>query len=187
MSKIITIVGLDPSMNNFGMVKLTMNLDTGELTTPTLFLSESLDQSDSKSVRQNSKDLNTAKKHYHALKEFLIGADLVIAEIPVGSQTARAMASYGMCIGLLASIEASLIQVTPSEVKIAATNSKTATKAEMIDWAFNKFPNANWTTTKRSGNLVLTAKNEHLADALAAVYAGLSTSEFKLAKAILSK
>jgi hypothetical protein len=187
MTKKITIVGLDPSMNNFGMVRVTMDLDTGILDTPDLFLSESLDQSDSKNVRQNSKDLNTAKKHYKALKEFLVGADLVIAEIPVGSQSSRAMASYGMCIGLLASIEASLIQVTPSEVKIAATNSKTATKAEMIDWAFNKFPNAQWTTVKRTGSIVLTAKNEHLADALAAIYAGLNTSEFKLAKAILSK
>lgn len=187
MSKEILIAGLDPSMNNFGMVKVTMNVDTGELSNPILFLSEALDQSDSKKVRQNSKDLNTATKHYKALKEFLVGVDLAIAEVPVGSQSSRAMASYGMCIGLLASIEVSLIQVTPSEVKIAATNSKTATKAEMIEWAFNKFPNAGWTTVKRGGILNLTAKNEHLADALASVYAGLNTSEFKLAKAILSK
>ena len=185
--KTLKIVGLDPSMSNFGMVKLDLCVDTHELSNLQLLLSESLDQSDFKSVRQNSKDLNTAVKHYQALKEFISDADIVIAEVPVGSQSARAMASYGMCVGLLASIEKSLIQVTPSEVKIAAVNSKTATKAEMIEWAIKKFPDSGWYYTKRNGTISPTGKNEHLADALAAVYAGLRTSEFKSALAIISK
>lgn len=187
MSRIITVVGLDPSMNNFGMVKVQYNLDTKELFDPVLLLSESVDLSGAKTVRQNSKDLETAKSHYQKLTAFLEGATLVIAEVPVGSQSARAMASYGMCIGVLASIQLPLIQVTPNEVKIAATGNKTATKAEMIEWATKKFANADWFTVKRHGTISHTSKNEHLADALAAIYAGLSTSEFKLATAVISK
>lgn len=185
--KTLKIVGLDPSMSNFGMVKLDLNVDTLELDNLKLVLSESINQSDYKSVRQNSKDLNTAVKHFQALEDFLIDADIVIAEVPVGSQSARAMVSYGMCVGLLASIKKPLIQVTPNEVKLAAVNSKTATKAEMIDWAYEKFPNAGWLSTKRNGTISLIGKNEHLADALAAVYAGLRTSEFKSALAMFSK
>lgn len=89
------------------------------------------------------------------------------------------MASYGMCIGVLGCISNSMIQVTPLEVKLAAVGSKTATKAEMIEWATNKYLSAKWLTTKRNGVISFTDKNEHLADALGAIHAGLKTQEFK--------
>ena len=81
-----------------------------------------------KTVRKNSDDLNRARKHSEILKEILKDVDIVMVEIPVGSQTARAMASYGICIGILSQIETAMIQVTPTEVKVAATGNKTATK-----------------------------------------------------------
>ncbi len=83
------------------------------------------------------------------------------------------MASYGMCIGLLASIQVPLIQVTPAEVKLAACKSKVATKQQMINWATTNYPGANWCKRKLKGVEVLTDKNEHLADALGAIYAGV--------------
>jgi hypothetical protein len=90
-----------------------------------------------------------------------------------------------MCIGLLAGVKQPVISVTPTEVKVAATNNKNATKADMIQWATAKHPKANWRTVKRSGEIVFTDANEHLADALAAIYAGLQTPEFRTACAVI--
>lgn len=171
----ITVVGLDPSMRNFGMVKGRLDLDTGQLDIWAMQLSQP-DKSSQKTVRKNSQDLEAARYHFGYIGAFLEDADLIFVEIPVGSQSARAMASYGMCIGLIASITKPLIQVTPAEVKRAATGNKTATKQEMIDWAVSTYPNAPW--LKHAGKI--TGKNEHLADSIAAIHAGVKTDVFKL-------
>lgn len=183
----ITLVGLDPSMSNFGMVKGNYDLSTGEFELTHLKLAETKPDSKNKSVRKNSQDLKRATELCIAMHEFTKGATLICVEIPVGSQSARAMASYGMCIGILASLDIPLIQVTPAEVKLAATDKKTATKQEMIDWAVESFPEANWLTRTVKGVKTYVAKNEHLADALAAIAAGLETEQFKQVSAILNK
>ena len=72
-----------------------------------------------------------------------------------------------------------MIEVTASEVKVAGFGVKTATKREMIDWGVAKHPKAGWKTIKRKGRIELVASNEHAADALAAVYAALQTSQLK--------
>jgi Holliday junction resolvasome RuvABC endonuclease subunit len=128
---------------------------------------------------KNSDDIERARKLHEGLHNFIQDADLVIVEVPVGSQSARAMASYGICIGIIASIDKPLIQVTPTEVKLAACGKKTASKAEMIDWATNQFPEANWIKHKSKGEWVLGNKNEHLADAVAAIVAGVKTDTFQ--------
>lgn len=182
----LTIMGLDPSMNNFGMVVGELDLTTGGLSNLKMMLSSPDKPKTAKSVRQNSKDLNHAKQQYAGLHAFLNThtPDVICVEIPVGSQSARAMASYGMCIGILASIDKPLIQVTPTEVKLATGLSKTASKADMIQWATETYPEANWLTKKQKGDVTYTLANEHLADALAAIYAGVKTDQFKLMTAM---
>jgi hypothetical protein len=95
------------------------------------------------------------------------------------------MASYGVCVGVLAACPIPLIQVTPSEVKLAGTGFKTATKDEMVEAAMNKFPTANWLLTKRGGQMVPVSANEHLADAVFAIEAGLKTDQLKQAIALM--
>lgn len=177
--KTITVAGLDPSLSNFGMVKGSLDLESGILTVTQIQLIETKPESKNKTVRKNSIDLERSRKLYKELTEFIKDVDLVCVEIPVGSQSARAMTSYGICIGLLASIDLPLIQVTPTEVKLAATNSKTASKAEMINWAVLNYPEAQWLTVTRKGITNFVDKNEHMADALAAIVAGVQTDIFK--------
>lgn len=175
------IAGIDPSLSNFGMAKgyLQFPEDGPQFYLENLQLQESKsDKANAKVVRKNSDDLNRAKTLHDALHQFIDDVELVIVEVPVGSQSARSMASYGICIGLLASIGTPMIQVTPTEVKIAATGRKTASKAEMIDWATNYYPDANWLRHKQKGQMVLGNKNEHLADAVGAVFAGIATDTF---------
>lgn len=178
---LITVVGLDPSLSNFGMVKGTLDMNVGKLTITDMQLIETSSiNKNKKTVRQNSKDLQRARAICDGMSAFIDDAEYIFVEIPVGSQSARAMASYGISIGILASIGIPMFQVTPYEVKEAATGTKTATKQQMIDWAVKKYPFAPWL---RHNNKV-TQKNEHLADGIAAIHAGVKTDEFKQVRTI---
>lgn len=136
-----------------------------------------------KQVRQNSVDLESAFQLYTTTWELTQDAKAVFVEVPVGSQSARAMASYGICVGILGSLRANGIpffEVTPTEVKLAAAGYKTATKADMISWAIQTHPEGNWPFYSQKGQqLVSEAKAEHLADAVGAIHAGIQTNTFK--------
>lgn len=182
MSK-IKIVGIDPALRNFGFAQATLDVHTLEYTIDNLTLVESENEA-GKTVRKNSDDLRRASDLFRGLATACKGAAFAIAEVPVGSQSARAMASYGMCVGILAACPIPLIQVTPTEVKLAAVGSKTASKEEMIQWAMERFPSANWLLRKSKGVMVPINDNEHLADACAAIEAGILTAQFQQAIAM---
>lgn len=171
-------------MNNFGIVIAELSLDTEDIRITDLILSQAHKDTGIKNQRVNSKDLGIARAHAVSLAAAIPDNAITFAEVPVGSQSARAMASYGMCIGLLANVKGPLISVTATEVKMAATGNKNATKNDMIQWAVNKHPQAHWITIKRGGVSCPTNANEHLADALAAIYAGIKTPEFRMAMAM---
>lgn len=178
----ITIAGIDPALRNVGLVKGTLDLDSGIFHLASLKLLQT-ETSKHKQVRKNSDDLERARIAYKGIQEFLVDVDLVCVEIPVGSQSARAMASYGISIGVIASIDKPLIQVTATEVKMNGAGTKLASKVEMINWATTRYPMAPWLT--HGGKI--TQNNEHLADALAAIHAGAKTDEFKLLTAIMNR
>ncbi|MCR9222890.1 MAG: hypothetical protein NXH70_02375 [Hyphomonas sp.] len=175
----IIIAGIDPALANFGLAKAEYDLGTDTLTPIAINLIETNKQT-GKTVRQNSDDLRRASEHCAAMHEWIEECHVVFAEIPTGSQSARGAFSNGVCLGVMASIGEStgydgrLIQVSASEVKLAATGSKHATKQEMIDWAYDLYPNLEWSFYRGKPS----QKNEHLADALAAIHAGLKTDEF---------
>jgi Holliday junction resolvasome RuvABC endonuclease subunit len=172
------VVGLDPSLRNFGMVKAELNIDTFEIKIIEMKTIETSKGSTGKNVRINSDDLARCRSIHIDLTEFLVGVKVVFAEIPVGSQSARAMTSYATCIMALATIEQPIIQLTPKELKLATTGNKEASKDEMIEWAGSTFPDAPWNRNK-SGAIL--KKNEHLADACGAIVAGLVNEQFKSA------
>jgi hypothetical protein len=182
----LTVIGFDPSLRNWGIAtgKYHLNTEALELTSVDIVQPKLLE---GKQVRQNSSDVNAAKQLFEGAYSHIKGISTPImcfAEIPVGSQSARAMASYGVCAGVIGSLESlgvPIIEVTPKEVKLATGNSKTATKSEMIAWATNTHPALNWPMTKASGASVVNAsKAEHMADAVACIYAGLRTKEFRV-------
>lgn len=182
MSK-IKVVGLDPSLSNFGIAIVTIDVDTLDIHVEKLILVET-EREAGKTVRQNSDDMRRARMSYVAMNDACKGAAFAIAEVPVGSQSARAMLSCGVCIGVLSGCDIPLIQVNPSEVKVVATGYKNATKAEMIEWAMHKYPYANWLMRKSKGVMTPLAANEHLADAIAAIEAGIKTEQFRQAISI---
>ena len=181
-SKVIKVVGQDPSLRNWGLAVGTLDLETKKLTVDYVHLTNPVLPT-GKQVRQNSTDLESALQLYKGAADAAIGAHAVFVEVPVGSQSARAMASYGICVGVLGALRANGIpffEVTPTEVKLATVGTKTATKQEMINWAMAAHPEANWPTYKQKGEtMVSEAKAEHMADAIASIYAGMTCNAFQ--------
>ena len=184
----ISVCGIDPAMSNFGFAEATYDTETGVIDILNLSLSETKPASKAvaKVLRKNSDDLNRASELYESFQEICKRSVYAFIEVPVGSQSARAMASYGMCIGIIASCPIPYFQLNPTEVKLNATGSKFAEKREMIEWAVRTHPEANWLKRTVKGNVEFIAKNEHLADAVASIYAGINGKEFKQAVAMFS-
>lgn len=173
---------MDPSLRNWGLAMAWLYLDSMriqviDVSTVSPVLSAS------KQVRQNSLDIESAVQLYGAASMAAKFAKAIFIEVPVGSQSARAMASYGICVGVLGALRASgtpFFELTPTEVKLAGHGSKTATKEQMIQWATTAHPEANWPTYRRKGvESVSEARAEHMADAVAAIHAGIHCNSFK--------
>ena len=181
---LINVAGIDPALSNFGLAKGTFDTDTN-LFTPTGVKLVTTEGRKGKQVRQNSDDLRRSQELCRGVQEWITGTHICFAEIPTGSQSARGSFSNGVSLGVLASIGSTpgykgrLIQVLPHEVKLAVTDSKHATKEEMIEWATTTYPHLNYirgTQGKFKGQVL--ACNEHIADALATIEAGILTDEF---------
>jgi hypothetical protein len=173
----IPVVGFDPSLTHWGIAEGQLDLSTGYLDDLFLTLVEPI-RLTGKQVRQNSMDLHEAEQLAKVALKAARGAKAVFVEVPVGSQSARAMASYGVCVGILGTLLAEgipLIEVSPTEVKLGFTNSKNATKKDMIAAAVALYPKANF--PRWGGRIV--DKAEHLADAIATIHAGVNTPLFK--------
>ena len=176
----LTVVGFDPSLNNWGIAKgvyqngfvLVSELSLVNPVLPT-----------GKQTRQNSTDLAAAEQLSAAAFKATRGADAIFVEVPVGSQSARAMASYGVCVGVLGSLRAMGIpffEVTATEVKLSMTGIKTATKLQMITAAELLHPKANWPRYTKNGQTFITeSKAEHMADAIGAIHAGIKLATFQ--------
>lgn len=180
--KQIPVVGLDPSLKNWGIAKALLAPGTSEIQIQSIDVIQP-ELSKGKQVRQNSLDLEAAKQLSSGVLQAVEGAVAVFVEVPIGSQSARAMASYGVCVGVLGALRAMGIpffEVTPTEVKLAGAGNKTATKQEMIQWAITSHPEANWPMhTKNGSKLVTEGKAEHMADAIAAIHAGIKSNPFQ--------
>lgn len=185
--KDIQVIGFDPSMNNWGISRGIMRVDTVDLRHSFLKVNHLAViqpvKPDGKQVRTNSKDLLAAEQLARHAMDVAKGAQAIFVEVPHGSQSARAMASYGVCVGVLGALRAMGIpffEVNATEVKMAAVGKKTATKEEMIAWARAAHPEAPWPTYSQKGvEYVSEAKAEHMADATAAIYAGVRTPAFQ--------
>lgn len=174
MGHLIYVLGVDPAFSNMGFATATIDLNTLEVTVLGLALT-STDKQSGKTVRKSSDDLRRAIELKEALCQQAFGCALVMAEIPTGSLSAAAARSLGIAVGVLASSPVPIVQVSPTEVKMCTVGKKNASKDEMILWATRKFPKAKWFQSHNG----YAKKNEHLADAIAAIYAGIKTPEFK--------
>lgn len=181
MSK-IRVVGMDPSTANWGIAKAEIDLNTSKIDILDLILIQTESET-KKGVRKDSDDIRRAREVYAAMLLHCTGASLVISEIPFMNPGGYASANFnsGLVTGVLAACPKPVIQVFPQDVKVAAVGHKHAAKEEMIEWAMNKYPSAPWKMRTLRGKSVPVASNEHLADAIAAIHAGIETAQFEQA------
>lgn len=177
MSK-IKVVGLDPSFRNFGVAHSLIDLESGLISVVDLHLEQTAGAA-GKTVRKNSDDLRCARQLHDMLIEQCRHPKFAMIEVPTGTQSARASWALGITVGVIASCPIPIIQVTPSQVKMASVGKKTASKMEMIEWAMSLYPDLNWLMRKSKGLMVPTNANEHLADAVAVLHAGAGSDQFK--------
>lgn len=174
------VIGMDPSMSNWGYALCDLNLDT--LTYQVLELETvRTEKIGVKSVRVSSDDLRRARTLSAALKRWAAHAKIAFVEVPHGAQSARGMVSNAMVIGLLASLEIPIVELRESDLKLATLGRKTGTKREAIEWGLANHPEAPWPRTR--GRVPDSA--EHVADAVAAVQAGIVSAEFANVLAVL--
>jgi Holliday junction resolvasome RuvABC endonuclease subunit len=173
----IPVLGMDPSLRNWGLASGMLDISNGNFVLNRLDLVQPQDIK-SKQVRVNSNDLWLSEQLMRGIMPHALRAKAIFVEVPVGSQNARSMASYGICVALLGALRAKeiqLIEVTATEVKVAMTGKKDATKEQMIAAATHAYRGATW--PMHQGKYA--AKCEHLADALGAIHAGVRTPVFK--------
>lgn len=129
-----------------------------------------------KKIRASSDLIERCVDLYNGSKEFIdrYNPQIIFAETPSGSQSASGMKNYGVSCFLLASLSQRCIEVTPQEVKMASVGRKNASKKEMIEWAYEQHPEAPWVIR----NDFPLMKQEHLADSIGVIHAGLRTKEF---------
>jgi len=180
----LNVVGFDPSLRNWGIACGTYDTDSGIVSIAHLDVIQPVLPT-GKQVRVNSGDLASAVQLALGAMRVIDGAQAIFVEVPVGSQSARAMASYGICVGVLGGLRAQGIpffEVTPTEVKMTAAGKRTATKQDMIQWAMDKHAEAPWPRYQSRGHIkVSEAKAEHMADAVAAIHAGIASNPFRQA------
>lgn len=177
---LIRFGAIDMSMRNCGLAFGTYDVghttyNVGEIHLIQTFASKE------KKVRKSALDYQACREMYTKLHSYMdyFNPHVVFAEMPTGSQSANGMKSYGISIALLGTVGVPVIQVSPQEVKVAAVGSRTASKETMINWAAKKFPDVQWLTRKLKGEVVLVAKNEHMADAIGAAEAGMKSDQFQ--------
>ena len=194
----IKFAALDPSMSNLGIAlgtyylgEVAPNLGGGTTITDGYEVTGiQLIQtfpSKEKKVRKSALDYERCRQLYIGMAAVLNDwmPTICFAEMPTGSQSASGMKSYGISLMLLGTIGVPVIQVTPAEVKVAAVMSKNASKDTMIKWAMEKWPDLPWLKRTIKGETKRLNKNEHMADACAAVEAGVRTDQWNQLVSVL--
>lgn len=118
-------------------------------------------------LRKSVQDLNDSRTLIDGVYEHVKDADVVVIELPHGSQSAASMKSYAICIALcacLTRLDIKFIYKTALDVKKVVGN-KQASKEEVIHWVSTRHPNI---LSKYKGTA------EHQADATVVVYAALN-------------
>lgn len=176
MKSKIKIVGLDPSLRNWGIAIGSASLVSGEFTVTDLRTVTTQPNPKGSKVSSSTWDTQSAQTLYEGVADAISDADIVCVEVPYGSQDVKSAVGRGICLGVLGSLfDDRFILVTPQSVK-KIVGAKDASKKECVHWATTKHPEAPWPMWLGK---VSVGKAEHSADALIAIYSAAQTKEFQ--------
>lgn len=187
---IIRMLGIDPSLTHTGYAVAEVDVATCAIVRVTALDTLVTEPSKIKTIRKSSDDLARARYVADGLKSVITNHNIKVSasEVPSGAQDAKASRAFGIVVGILAMLPIPMIEVTPTEVKLASHGTKTADKEDIVRWAVNKTINdgLDWNTTKRAndwgimiGDEYVTKNMEHQADAIASIEAAIRSQQFK--------
>jgi hypothetical protein len=197
----IRAIGIDAAFANMGLARVRIvppRWPGADRRDPQVFCEElqlvSTESQAGKTVRKSSDSLRRAIELHRALHAFIGDAQVIFAEVPSGAQSAAAAQALGIAVGILASSPIPIIEVNPQETRFVVAGSKRkVTKDEAIQWAIKHWPDAPWVRHAKAGRVIGKNKklisswkagdpqncNEHLADAMATIAAGIKTPAFQ--------
>jgi Holliday junction resolvasome RuvABC endonuclease subunit len=166
---------MDPSFRNWGLAYF--DYTNGVLQ---LLNTELISTTETQGIKRNSADIISCTALFDRLDNIMyeFAPDILVAEIPIGSQSSRAANGYGVCmalLGALSSYRVPMVHITPNQVK-RLVGSNTASKKDVIDWVVSKHPNAPF---PRRGGSIVASKSEHMADAIVTMHVALNQPTFK--------
>lgn len=177
------VLGLDGSLSNFGMTVVTVDfIKKSIVSIDELVLSTT---SKAATGKRSDDDFLRFRQHWLKINELTDKYNIqkIYGEIPAGAQDARASFAFGGVTSMLSGLSCffDVQTVTPIEVKVATTGVKYADKEDVISAVHTSFPDADWIVSKRKNKMNITNdkglylgnSNEHLADAVGTVLAGL--------------
>ena len=173
-------VSIDPSLTHTGIV--WGEIKDNKIHTDGMMLLET-EKTKNKQVRASSDTIDRCRYTYNNLMNLInnIQPQVIFVETPSGSQSSDGMKSYGAVCQLIATLNPIPIEVTPTEVKMATVGNKTASKLDMIKWAYDRFE-INWFRSTKGFKMhdgeILAHKNEHIADACCIAVAGMQTRQY---------
>lgn len=178
----LTVIGMDPSLRNWGLSRCTYDTDTQQLTVrDILTISIPVLPKTDKRPKYTKDSIVTAEL-FRQVFEFVKGADLICAEMPFGTQNAQGMFAYGACItivSVISHLHIPIIQISPLESK-KTTGDKEASKRQVVEWVQARNPETPFPKYKRNGEwLVSIEASEHAADSILAIYTAMQTNSFK--------
>lgn len=187
----VRLLGLDPSLSHTGWCVLEVDTEARAITKVLIHGTVVTEKSKNKKVRKSSDDLERARTIARYLQEVIKVWDIKLAasEVPSGAQSASASRAFGIVVGLLASLSVPIIEVSPTEVKMAVAGNKIADKEDIVRWAVGLTERCggseHWNTGKAKNDWEITIggryvlKNmEHQGDAIAAGQAAVASEQF---------
>jgi len=194
----LMVLGVDPGLALTGFAIAEVNVQTGTIAKVREVGVLKTEKNPHRIVRKTSDDLARARLQADRLRALMDKhhIDVIACEMATTTPYTLPTFSFGVMIGIVAALAKPVIEVLPSEVKIAATGTRNATKQEIIHWAvkLTSRQRLDWPTSNRRNQLGLlyqgssvTLAAEHPADALAAIQAALLTEQFRLACAMAGR
>ena len=181
--ELVRVAGIDPSLRNTGIAVADVCPEGNIVYNMVRIHLLRTEPAKNKTQRKSSADFEAAAVIADGLRQHTKDCSFVFAEIPSGTQSARASFTLGIVLGLMASINPPPLEVTPTQTKVGSVGIRTATKSEMIEWATDKYPELDW---HMRGDRYLNS-NEHMADAIGVIHAGLSLPSWGFVRAALKR
>ncbi len=173
------VLGIDAALSNFGVSIFEIDTNTSSYDLIDLKLNKT---SRTKTQYKNFNDLQRCQEIHFFIKDIIekYNPQCIFAELPqVGGKQMQAdsMVYAGAMMGILSSFDIPIYFFPTKEIKDTVLGYVTPDKNVMIEHMVALYPNAPWKRRKLKGEMVLTADNEHLADAAASVECAFTTSQ----------